>query len=268
MYLGLGLRLGSGTFAGFDADAAAYFDRAGVTNATAKAQINAFVKGTKDLGLWSNLVCWPLRSAQNKGSGTTAYSLGGYSINNGTLSSGGLWGADGLACTGSDNKMSTGLTLGAYPDSLFIVTKHDTSPGLSTDYFFSAGININGRQFAAGLSGLITSDNLYAARDTWLTFANDSGMFPANSSTAGAGTRYVSWRPQSNTSISVTCNNAFASSTLNGWATSSAGQIISYANAAQDFGFYAIIKTQVNDTLDASFRSLYKTTLGTGLGLP
>ena len=43
MYLGLGLRLGSGTFAGFDADAAAYFVRAGVTDSTAKAQINAFV---------------------------------------------------------------------------------------------------------------------------------------------------------------------------------------------------------------------------------
>jgi hypothetical protein len=50
MYLGLGLRLGSGTFAGFDADAAAYFDRAGVTDATAKSQINAFVKGVKGFG--------------------------------------------------------------------------------------------------------------------------------------------------------------------------------------------------------------------------
>jgi len=252
----------------YDRDAISYFSRAGVTNATAKAQINAFVKGVKALGLWSNLVCWPLRSAQNKGSGTTAYSLGGYSINNGTLSSAGLWGTDGLALVNSSTFINTGLTLGAYPDSLFVVTRLNTSPGLNTDYIFTAGINSNGRQFAAALSGLITSDNLYAARDTWLTFANDSGMFPANASTLGAGTRYVSWRPQSNTSLSVTCNNDFASSTLNGWAASSAGQIISSANAAQDFGFYAIIKTQVSNTLDASFRSLYKTTLGTGLGLP
>jgi hypothetical protein len=85
MYLGLGLRLGSGTFAGFDADAAAYFDRAGVTDATAKSQINAFVKGIKDLGLWSSIVSWPLRSSQNAGTGTTAYSLGGLATYNGTL---------------------------------------------------------------------------------------------------------------------------------------------------------------------------------------
>jgi hypothetical protein len=61
MYLGLGLRLGSSTVTGFDADAAAYFDRAGVTDAVAKSQINAFVKGTKSLDIYSNLICWPMR---------------------------------------------------------------------------------------------------------------------------------------------------------------------------------------------------------------
>lgn len=268
MYLGLGLRLGSGTFAGYDADAAAYFNRATVTDATAKQQINAFVVGVKALSLWNNMVCWPLRSAQNKGSGTTAYSLGGYGTYNATLSSSGLWGSSGLALTNSSTYMNTGLTLGAYPDSLFLVTKLNTSPGLGSGYLFTAGVNSNGRQFVAELSGAADRDNLYAVRDTWFTGASDNAMFPLNDSVSGVGARYNSWRPQSNTSISVTCNNAFASSTLNGWAASSAGQIITYATFAQEFGFYALIKTQVNNTLDASFRSLYKTTLGTGLGLP
>ena len=57
-----------------DPDAADFCRRSGATD---RAAINAFVRGVKDLGLWDNMVCWPLRSAQNAGTGTTAYSLGG-----------------------------------------------------------------------------------------------------------------------------------------------------------------------------------------------
>lgn len=262
-----GIRIGGLGISGFDADAVAYFERAGVTDATAKGQINSFVKGMKDLGLYNNMVSWPLRSAQNKGSGTIAYSLGGYAINNATISSAGLWGTDGLAFI-NDSNLNTGLTLGAYPDSIFTVTKFNTSPTLNSEYLFTGGINVNGRQFVAGLSSVDTTDFTYATRDTWFTFASDAVSFLLNNSSAGIGARYISWRPQSNTSLSTTCNNAFASGTMNGWATSSAGQIVPVAKSAQDFAFFAIIKTQINNTLDASFRSLYKTTLGTGLGLP
>jgi hypothetical protein len=76
--LGLGLQGYTPSAIAFDSDAAAFFATAGVTDATAKTQINSFVKGIKDLGLWSSMVCWPLRSSQNAGTGTTAYSLGGY----------------------------------------------------------------------------------------------------------------------------------------------------------------------------------------------
>jgi hypothetical protein len=64
---------------GYDADATAF---AAASGATDVAALSAFVKGVKELGLWSNMVCWPLRSSQNAGTGgvdgvTTAYSLGG-----------------------------------------------------------------------------------------------------------------------------------------------------------------------------------------------
>jgi hypothetical protein len=91
-----GIRIGGLGISGFDADAAAYFERAGVTDATAKGQINAFVKGVKDLGLWSSMVSWPLRSTQNAGTGTTAYSLGGLGTFNGTLVNGPTWETDGV----------------------------------------------------------------------------------------------------------------------------------------------------------------------------
>jgi hypothetical protein len=79
--------------ASFDADARAFINASG---ATARAEINHFVKGIKKLGLYSSMVCWPLRSTQNAGTGSTAYSLGGLGTYNGTLVNGPTWGADGV----------------------------------------------------------------------------------------------------------------------------------------------------------------------------
>jgi hypothetical protein len=95
----------------FDSDAISYFIRSGVTDATAKRQISDFVRGVKALGLWSGMVCWPLRSAQNAGSGTTAYSLGGVGPYNGTLVNGPTWGASGVSFDGVDDR----ITVATFP---------------------------------------------------------------------------------------------------------------------------------------------------------
>jgi hypothetical protein len=69
----------------YDTDASTFFTTAGVTSTQAKQQISRFATGVKDLGLWSSMVCWPLRSLQNPGGGSTVYSLGGYGAYNGTI---------------------------------------------------------------------------------------------------------------------------------------------------------------------------------------
>ena len=76
-----------------DPDAAAYIALSGATDVSG---IDAFVKGIKALGLWNSMVCWPLRSSQNVGTGTTVYSLGGLGAFNGTLVNGPPWSADGI----------------------------------------------------------------------------------------------------------------------------------------------------------------------------
>jgi hypothetical protein len=58
--------------------------------------ISDFVRGIKSLGLWNSMVCWPLRASQNAGSGTTAFSLGGLGQFNGTLVNAPVWGANGI----------------------------------------------------------------------------------------------------------------------------------------------------------------------------
>jgi hypothetical protein len=73
------------------------------SGATDIAGLDAFVKGVKDLGLWNSMVAWPLRSSQNAGIGTTAYSLGGLGTFNGTLVSGPTWAADGVENTAANS---------------------------------------------------------------------------------------------------------------------------------------------------------------------
>lgn len=55
-------------------------------------QINKFVIGVKKLGLWNSMVCWPMRSIHNAGTGSTLYSLGGQGVFNGNVENSAQWG--------------------------------------------------------------------------------------------------------------------------------------------------------------------------------
>jgi hypothetical protein len=91
----------------YDEDAVAFAEASGATDI---ANLSAFVTGVKDLGLWDSMVCWPLRSSQNAGTGTTAYSLGGLGTYNGTLVNGPTWGVDGVDFSAaSTQSISTSL---------------------------------------------------------------------------------------------------------------------------------------------------------------
>ena len=133
----------------YDKDAINYFSRAGVTDATAKSQINAFVKGVKNLGLYNNMASWPLRSAQNKGSGTTAYSLGGLGTYNGTLTNGPTWATNGIVFDGTNdyidsnlNPSSAGLNAGSHFLGVVALT-NPSSAGYSQLIGNEIGVNFN-----------------------------------------------------------------------------------------------------------------------------
>jgi hypothetical protein len=81
-----------------DADAQAFITTSGATDVEG---IDQFVKGVKNLGLYNSMVCWPLRSTQNAGTGTTAYSLGGLGTYNGTLVNGPVWTTNGITFGGN-----------------------------------------------------------------------------------------------------------------------------------------------------------------------
>ena len=260
MYLGLGLRLGGlNILQGIDPDASAYFVTAGVTDATAKVQINLFVRGIKNLGLWSNMVCWPLRSTQNAGTGTTAYSLGGLGAFNGTLTSGPTWGTNGIVFDGVNDIITTSLAT------------------QFTDFAAMATVNVG---TLSGAAARIIDKNF--ADGFWLGRAFNINQAGGGVKETGAPFgRYVAAQENNFNTLFSTRNGASHSIYANGSTTVATGTVTSSALSADSVSFggpsnflngtisFTLISNQsFSGGVVDSLYSLYKTTLGTGLGLP
>ena len=273
MYLGLGLRLGSGTFAqGYDADALAYFSTASITDATAKTQINSFVIGLKSLNLWNSVVCWSLRSAQNKGTGTTAYSFGGLGTYNGTLTNGPTWGTDGISFTNTSHEITLPDNSNLYnlrtgfcvfnPSSSAanqrIIEIQDGSTGAGAYCYFRYGGG------TAGENGT----KYFSTRNSTL-----SGNIP-NTESASLNSFRSSAFTANNTSDNIFRDGSLVSGSartgllsINPTGARNNRQL--FANTSSMVGAFGLISASTLSNSDiSSLHSLYKTTLGTGLGLP
>lgn len=90
-----------------DVDGDAYLTRAGVTNPLGRCEILWFTRGVKALGLWNNMLCWPMRNYQNAGTGATVHSLGGIGIFNGTTVNSPTWGTNGITFTNANTQYMT-----------------------------------------------------------------------------------------------------------------------------------------------------------------
>jgi hypothetical protein len=266
-----GIRIGGIVISGYDADAVAYFDRAGVTDNTAKVQINGFVMGMKDLGLYNNMVCWPLRSAQNAGTGTTAYSLGGAGIFNGTLTNGPAWGTDGI---------------------VFSSTSHEiTLPDNASIYNLRTGFAVYNPSSSAGNQRLIEIQDNIAVSGWYSLFRFDGGA-------TENGVKYLITRNSLNSqnvpNSETVSLNSFRSSAFTANDTSDNvfrdGSLVSggartgllainptgarnlrqlFANTPSMIGSFGLLSTSTLTNANiTSLHTLYKTTLGTGLGLP
>jgi hypothetical protein len=275
--LGLGLRANVSGASIYDADAVSYFARAGVTDATAKAQINAFVKGAKDLGIYNNMICWPMRSTQNIGSGNTVYSLGGKQISNATKV-GGTWGTDGIFFSGSTQYMTSDVANIPKDLTTFISAKGNGSTyanfpviggvydpaGASTGQLALSQNDVHANatnfqiagpaiyaftpQLANGLSG---SSSFVALSGSY----KQGSVFNARNVGASSVVTQASFPTETSLTLTKMC--------LNG--RYDAG-IVALGNPMTS-SFYAFI-TPNCDSIISSFYTLYKTTLGTGLGLP
>jgi hypothetical protein len=253
----------------YDTDASAYFTTAGVTNTAGRQQISRFVTGVKDLGLWSSMVCWPLRSTQNAGTGTTAYSLGGLGTYDGTLSGASLpsWGVSGL--TNSVN----GYVRTSFPWSTthsgLCVYNQSSTAGLQTIFQFGDALSGAGRRSNVRLDNVLFlyngSFNSYAFGPSSLNAFKMAGYgVVSGSSLLGYNdgtTSTVSASPVSIAGGTTTNNFNFLSS--GGPGTDLPAQFL-----VGTAGFASAFNVQLSSAQFSSFYSLYKNTLGQGLGLP
>ena len=251
----------------YDADASTYFTTAGVTSVAGRQQISRFVTGIKNLGLWSSMVCWPLRSSQNAGTGTTAYSLGGLGTYNGTLTNGPTWGASGITFDGVNDHISITPFVTPYLNTLFY-SGNNSAIKRSEKAMFFYGNEIGTSDGASFGIEAVSLDSPFplVGRSTVI-----SGL--------GSGVQYSAtgvFNPQ-NSSMARFYNGA--SKELNSSATYptiSAAQVnIGIRDAVSlnsPFEGTIAVATYFNSALsDANvlaLHNLYKTTLGQGLGLP
>jgi len=239
-----------------DADAAAYIARSGATD---RAAINAFVRGVKALGLWNNMVCWPLRSSQNAGFGSTAYSLGGLGTFNGTLVNAPGWTADGLTATTTNSYVQTQLpitlsTIGAFSvvgvgNIVEGVNKRLVGSNGSTAYLFSTSSTNNPYSLFDGINTVAVTNSTNNTQSRWVALTkNNSLTFEGYVGSDAGLTRTVASLRASSDNLALFGSNG----------TSLAGV----------YPFFAFANVQMLSEQNAALYSLYKSTLGAGLGLP
>ena len=254
-----------------DPDAAAFCARSGASD---RAAVSAFVRGVKDLGLWESMVCWPLRSEQNAGTGTTAYSLGGLGTFDGALVNGPTWGVDGLDINGSNSQSvtvdPTPLTDFTTGHSWFIVmmpTGANPQPAGAEQIGVTSG---GGSVLHAGGRTIGTVNINFNTRTTTGRTATEAGNYTDHkdrfaflfANAAAATTRYKSSGGTLTNSTIIGSSNAYNSGT--------SMAILATNGCRNTLALILVTAPQFNFTtgMQDSLESLYKSTLGTGLGLP
>lgn len=259
----------------YDTDASAYFTTGGVTSTAGRQQISRFVTGIKDLGLWNNMVCWPLRSSQNAGTGTIAYSIGGLQSANATMS-GGSWSQNGFNLSGSQQGSASISSLSQNLTLLICAAGDGTTYGSFPNIFGvqSASTWVNNQMCIASTGGVADCQPFFrnsanGGSTTLIAIANSlsgstsfvflSGQFVLD------GTLSVK-NHRTNISVSTTAPSSGTATLdrvqLNGrWAGS-----LALANP-MTASFFAIFSPNISSQTDSIY-SLYKSTLGQGLGLP
>jgi hypothetical protein len=258
--LGLGAQIkGSNSF---DPDALRYFATAGVTDATGRSQINTFVRGIKSLGLYNNMVAWPLRSTQNAGTGVTAYSLGGFGVYNGTLINGPTWGTGGITFDGANDYIPTGFT-GALPAfTVFSIATPLNTGAIGTE--ISKDNLSTSREFGL-LTPYLGNHYFYVFNPTTRDISNLTYQTTIKSICARASSTVLKYRKNNETDFSGTSGTlTTGSSNLTIGATTGGGSSRFYGTIHASI----IFNTALTDSQTSAVYALYQTSLGAGLGLP
>ena len=240
-----------------------YLNVCNISAATPRQQIRDFAKGVNDLGLWNSMVCWPLRSSQNYGSGDTVFSLGGLGTFNGTRVGGPTWGTDGIAFDGSKLMTTSGLVHNPSTTNSSLVAVVSSSEVANVVVIVEmnngadAGVRIRRDDSRYGISAVNNANGQVVT--------SISGSATANVFAFTAG----SFSPSQQFGVANGSQSSVETTTLGNANTISFQLGLAAANFSGTNAFAAYFgSTALTFAQTQSIRDLYKSTLGTGLGLP
>lgn len=258
-----------------DLDAVAYIGKVGITDVVAQNGINDFVLGIKNLGLWSSIVCWPLRSSQNAGTGATAYSLGGLQTANATLVNGSTWTSNGTPFTTTQYANAT-ISDPGQDLTLLLVAAGSGANFSSFPHFFGVqnpNFYYNGE--------ILMGEPAGSASNVGTLVVNSSGYKPTTGIVSGlsgsTSFRFLSGSSKPNTILNIkrldipseASGTPISSGTVTLTRMQLNGRWAGALELAQPItcAFCAIVAPNINGS-ESSIYALYKNTLGQGLGLP
>jgi hypothetical protein len=253
---------------GYDADATAF---AAASGATDVAALSAFVKGVKELGLWNSMVCWPLRSSQNAGTGDTVYSLGGLGTFNGTRVNGPTWGADGITKANATEIINVNGTNATLRGSLSVFSCYKSNVTADSQRTFNCqdgtaqgnywqsnfNSNTNKQVFVMTTRNSANAQSSFSditGRETMFNYfgaalASTSSQFMLNGTISAEQTGLAARNPTGTPNVDMLGTPG--------------------ATGARGTLSFAIALTPTISSGDMSaLYNLYRQTLGTGLGLP
>ena len=221
------------------------------------------------------MVCWPLRSSQNAGTGATAYSLGGLQTANATLVNGSTWTANGTPFTTTQYANATISDPGQDLTLLLVAAGSGAN--------FSAFPQFYGVQGSATFvnNQITMGDGVGQAGSIGLLQGNSASFQSSGNITSGLNAstsfRFISGSAKTSTVINIkrldiaSVNSGTPVSA--GTATLTRMQLNGRWTGVQGLGvemtcaFCGIIAPNISGS-ESSIYTLYKTTLGAGLGLP
>jgi hypothetical protein len=258
--------------------------------ADSRRLISDFVKGIKSLGLWNSMVCWPLRASQNAGSGTTAFSLGGLGRFNGTLVNAPVWGANGIRfspATTQHINCATGNSGGFLSSTFYSSTSQLLNMVVATPYAedgskiatFNHGASTAGSDgiavcVGAGNSGTYRGRYMLpnlttrtGGNENWVWDSTDSAYLYTLNSPKSLITQVVGGVASTRADNNAPLTGAYSVLPTSFLDTCKVGAGF---GASAPSGSFTIPFSLIGNlsTSTSQLYSLYKQTLGLGLGLP
>jgi len=215
------------------------------------------------------MVCWLLRSTQNAGTGTTAYSLGGLGTYDGTLTNGPTWGADGVVFDGVNDFIATSLG-NVYSSGISILA------GFNADNIQATAFHcvVSNTQILSPFPTFDIRRQTGTTMNAFLTIAGTGRLLGLGSVTNGVN-YFAGLSHDNSTARSFFDGSQIETGSFSGAVDTSTNNLTignnpSFGGRNFDGKIFFIMAANVGitESQHSSIYTLYKNTLGTGLGLP